>query len=81
MVVLLKLTARYMGKLLVLLIENTIQIASIFQYIIQLVLTKKLQLEGPYHNLTNGGHISYIEMDGDPTKNLTAFEKYYPCNA
>ena len=25
--------------------------------------------------LTNGGHISYIEMDGDPTKNLAAFEK------
>lgn len=35
---------------------------------------KKIQLEAPYHNLTNGGHISYIEMDGDPTKNLTAFE-------
>ncbi len=35
----------------------------------------KIKLEGPYHALTNGGHISYIEMDGDPTKNLTAFEK------
>ena len=34
---------------------------------------KKIQLEAPYHNLTNGGHISYIEMDGDPTKNLTAY--------
>ena len=36
---------------------------------------KKIQLEGPYHALTNGGHISYVEMDGDPTKNLAAFEK------
>ena len=35
----------------------------------------KIRIEGPYHTLTNGGHISYIEMDGDPTKNLTAFEK------
>jgi len=35
----------------------------------------KLKIEGPYHALTNGGHISYIEMDGDPTKNLPAFEK------
>lgn len=36
---------------------------------------KKIKLEGPYHALTNGGHISYVEMDGDPTKNLAAFEK------
>ena len=34
----------------------------------------KITLEGPYHALTNAGHISYIEMDGDPTKNLEAFE-------
>ena len=36
---------------------------------------KKIQLEAPYHALTNGGHISYIEMDGDPLDNLEAFEK------
>ena len=36
---------------------------------------KKIKLEGPYHELTNGGHISYVEMDGDPTKNIAAFEK------
>lgn len=36
---------------------------------------QKIKIEGPYHALTNGGHISYIEMDGDPTKNLPAFEK------
>lgn len=35
---------------------------------------KKIQIEAPYHALTNAGHISYIEMDGDPTKNLKAFE-------
>ena len=33
----------------------------------------KIRLEAPYHALTNAGHISYIEMDGDPTKNLDAF--------
>ena len=36
---------------------------------------EKLAIEAPYHALTNAGHISYIEMDGDPTKNLDAFEK------
>ena len=35
---------------------------------------EKIRLEAPYHALTNAGHISYIEMDGDPTKNLDAFE-------
>ena len=35
---------------------------------------EKIKLEAPYHNLTNGGHISYIELDGDPTQNLDAFE-------
>lgn len=36
---------------------------------------EKLKLEAPYHALTNAGHISYIELDGDPLNNLTAFEK------
>ena len=35
----------------------------------------KIRLEAPYHALTNGGHITYIEMDGDPCQNLAAFEK------
>lgn len=35
---------------------------------------RKIKLEAPYHALTNGGHISYIELDGDPTQNLEAFE-------
>lgn len=34
----------------------------------------KVAIEAPYHALTNGGHISYIELDGDPTENLEAFE-------
>jgi len=35
----------------------------------------KIAKEGPYHALTNAGHISYVELDGDPTKNVAAFEK------
>ena len=35
----------------------------------------KIKIEAPYHALTNAGHISYIEMDGDPMDNLEAFEK------
>lgn len=39
----------------------------------------KLEIEGPYHALTNGGHISYVEIDGDPSKNLEAFETIIRC--
>ena len=39
----------------------------------------KIRIEAPYHALTNAGHISYIEMDGDPTDNLEAFEKVIRC--
>ena len=39
----------------------------------------KIKLEAPYHTLTNGGHISYIELDGDPTSNLEAFEQIVRC--
>lgn len=38
-------------------------------------IVKKLKLEGPYHALTNGGHISYVELDGDTAMNIDAFEK------
>ena len=34
----------------------------------------KVSIEAPYHALTNAGHISYVELDGDPTHNLEAFE-------
>ena len=40
---------------------------------------EKIRLEAPYHALTNGGHISYIELDGDPMKNMDAFEKVIRC--
>ena len=39
----------------------------------------KIKIEAPYHELTNGGHISYVELDGDPTKNLQAFEQVIRC--
>ena len=35
----------------------------------------KIRSEAPYHALTNAGHISYIEMDGDTVMNLDAFKK------
>ena len=36
---------------------------------------KKIQIEAPYHALTNGGHITYVELDGDTAMNVDAFEK------
>ena len=38
-------------------------------------IANKIKLEAPYHELTNGGHISYIELDGDLTENTDAFIK------
>jgi ribonucleoside-triphosphate reductase len=35
----------------------------------------KINIEAPYHALTNAGHITYIELDGDTADNLEAFEK------
>ena len=34
----------------------------------------KIKTEGPFHALCNAGSISYIEMDGDLTKNVEAFK-------
>ena len=34
----------------------------------------KIAIEAPYHELTNAGHITYIELDGSPSNNLEAFE-------
>ena len=34
----------------------------------------KVRIEAPYHALTNAGHISYVELDGDTTKNVEAFK-------
>ena len=35
----------------------------------------KIKIEAPYHALTNGGHITYVEFDGAAVGNLEAFEK------
>ncbi len=40
---------------------------------------KKIRIEAPYHALTNAGHISYVELDGDPMSNLDAFEQIIRC--
>jgi ribonucleoside-triphosphate reductase len=36
---------------------------------------RKITTEAPYHELTNAGHITYVELDGDTSRNLEAFEK------
>jgi len=41
----------------------------------KLTAFEKIRIEAPYHELTNAGHITYVELDGDPTYNLPAFEK------
>lgn len=35
---------------------------------------EKIDIEAPYHALENAGHIAYIELDGDPSQNLSALE-------
>ncbi len=40
---------------------------------------EKIKLEAPYHELTNAGHITYVELDGDPMENLDAFEQVIRC--
>lgn len=37
-------------------------------------IADKIKLEAPYHALTNGGHITYIELDGNTVMNTDAFE-------
>ena len=39
----------------------------------------KIQKEGPFHALTNSGHISYVELDGDTANNIEAFESVVRC--
>lgn len=39
----------------------------------------KIHLEAPYHALTNAGHISYVEVDGNLCDNLEAFESIIRC--
>ena len=40
---------------------------------------EKIRKEAPYHALTNAGHISYVELDGDVCKNIDAFESVIRC--
>ncbi len=40
---------------------------------------EKIKLEAPYHSMTNAGHITYIELDGNPSSNLDAFEAVIRC--
>ena len=35
----------------------------------------KMQIEAPYHALTPAGHLAYLEVDGDPEKNVKAVEQ------
>ena len=40
---------------------------------------KKIKLEAPFHELCNAGHICYVELDGDLTKNIKAIETIVKC--
>ncbi|AKJ52877.1 ribonucleoside-triphosphate reductase [Campylobacter lari] len=40
---------------------------------------EKIQIEAPYHELNNGGHITYVELNGDVSKNLESFERIIRC--
>lgn len=35
----------------------------------------KMRVEAPYHPFTPAGHIAYLEVDGDPEKNIAAVEQ------
>ncbi|MGN1281956.1 MAG: anaerobic ribonucleoside triphosphate reductase [Succinivibrio sp.] len=40
----------------------------------EITAAEKIKIEGPFHSLCNAGSISYVEMDGDLTKNIEAFK-------
>lgn len=44
---------------------------------------EKIEIESPYHELTNAGHITYVELDGVASKNVKALDqivhKMYEC--
>ena len=42
-------------------------------------VVEKIKKEAPFHALTNAGHISYVELDGDVCKNIDAFESVIRC--
>ena len=59
--------------------ENITPIVSIFQFGFPISAFDKIRLEAPYHALTNAGHISYVELDGDTANNVEAFESVVRC--
>lgn len=40
---------------------------------------RKIKLEAPFHELENGGHITYVELDGDTAKNPEAVMSVVKC--
>lgn len=40
----------------------------------QISAFKKIEIEAPYHELCNAGHITYVELDGNLSNNIDAFE-------
>ena len=40
----------------------------------KITASKKMELEGKFHELCNAGAITYVEANGDLTKNVSAFE-------
>lgn len=41
--------------------------------------SEKIKLEAPFHELCNGGHICYVELDGDTSRNVDAIESVVRC--
>ena len=40
---------------------------------------EKLEIDAHYNALTNAGHISYVELDGDRSENIEEFEQIIRC--
>lgn len=38
-------------------------------------ISEKIKLEGPFHAITRGGHITYVELDGEAKKNPSVLLK------
>ena len=38
-------------------------------------ITEKIKREAPCHAITRGGHITYVELDGEAQKNVKAIAK------
>ena len=40
-----------------------------------ITITEKIKREAPFHAITRGGHITYVELDGEAQKNVKAIAK------